>query len=163
MRSPEYVGTVVSAYRNALDRIKEGAWNPSTREMDQMSIIFSRGFTGGYLAGETGTRLMGRERPDNRGLFLGEVVSCDPTQGIFSVQAQAGYVPAKGDGIAVEDPRSGMVSGYILTQDGMRRGNLLVVSMAGLPRTIRCRKGLLVYVLPVKEVVSAAGLKAVNS
>lgn len=162
MRSPEYVGTVVSAYRNALDRIIEGAWSPSTEDMDQMSIIFSRGFTGGYLAGETGTRFMGRERPDNRGLFLGEVVSCDPALGSFTVLPKHGYVPMKGDGIAVEEPRSGTVSGYILTQDGMLRGNRLVISMAGLPRMIRCRKGLLVYVTSSPGIGKRAQVRTIS-
>ncbi|HEU17103.1 MAG TPA: U32 family peptidase, partial [Methanolinea sp.] len=162
MRSPEYVGTVVSAYRNALDRIIEGAWTPSTEDMDDMSIIFSRGFTGGYLAGETGTRLMGRERPDNRGLFFGEVVSCDPALGRFSVVPKHGYVPVKGDGIAVEDPRSGMISGYTLTQDGMLHGNRLVISMTGLPRMIRCRKGLLVYVTSSPGIGKRAQVRTVS-
>jgi putative protease len=159
MRSPEYVGIVVSAYRNALDHLKDGTWTPSREDMDDMSIVFSRGFTRGYPAGEKGALLMGRERPDNRGLFVGEVVSCNPSLGFFLVRPGTGYLPAKGDGIAIEDPRSGNISGFVLTEDGRDQQGLLRIGMAGLARTTGCRQGMRVFVTSSPRI----GEKAVES
>jgi len=159
MRSPEYVGIVVSAYRNALDQLRAGTWAPSAEEMDDMAIVFSRGYTGGYLVGETGTQVMGRERPDNRGLYIGEVVSTDPSEDRFTVRPETAYLPAKGDGIALEDPRSGTVSGFVLMGDGMPHGNRLIISMAGMPRTTVCREGMRVYVTSSPRI----GKKAMKS
>lgn len=144
MRSPEYVRCAVSAYRSALDQIRDGDWAPSKEDIHRMSISFSRGFTGGYLAGETGPELMGRERPGNRGLYLGEVVSCNPHQGTVRVRSQAGYLPLQGDGIALEDPRSKAVSGFILRENSRSDGNRIM--LAGLPPQSPCRKGFLVFV-----------------
>ncbi len=76
MRSPEYVATVVSIYRKALDAIAAGTWSPSPEDMQDLALAFSRGFTGGYILGDEA--IMGRDLPGNRGILIGTVTGYDP-------------------------------------------------------------------------------------
>ena len=71
MKRPEYVATVVNAYRNAIDT---GTSDDEKRDVEQ---IFSRGFTKGLTFGDFGNDFVTPDRPDNRGLFLGKVIRVD--------------------------------------------------------------------------------------
>ena len=75
MKSPEYVSSVTAAYRAALDRACEApeGFAPTDDERAQVAEAFTRGFTGGYLAGVRGAELMGCKRPNNRGVAVGRV------------------------------------------------------------------------------------------
>ncbi len=91
MKSAEYVFAVVSVYRHVLDRLsssfsqdaqdrlrpgrEEGspASLLSPEERETLGSVFSRGFTDGYLDGESGPDLMSFQRPNNRGQFAGRV------------------------------------------------------------------------------------------
>jgi putative protease len=73
MKSPEYVAIVVSTYRRALDAIAQGSWKPEEPDTRDLALAFNRGFTSGYMFGQRHSSLMGRERPDNRGLLVGTV------------------------------------------------------------------------------------------
>ncbi len=112
MRTPMYVATVVSVYRNALDRIAKGVWTPSERDIEDLAMAFNRGFTRGYLLGERHRRLMGRERPDNRGLNVGTVVPS--SAGSIAIRLNSHVVPEAGDGL-VSISRDGLEEGIVLT------------------------------------------------
>lgn len=74
MKSPEYVASAVSVYRSVLDRLaEEGSAKASAEERAGLSAVFSRGFIEGYLAQERGNEMMGYQRPNNRGQFIGRV------------------------------------------------------------------------------------------
>lgn len=76
MKSPEYVYTVVSVYRRALDKALSGSKEPiSDFEKQSLAEVFSRGFTSAYLEGNRGNEIMGYTRPNNRGAFIGRVSS----------------------------------------------------------------------------------------
>lgn len=76
MKRPEYVATVVRIYRQALDRAWEDPdqYTVSSRDIQELAQVFNRGFTPGYFYGNPGRRLMGYNKPNNRGLYLGRVV-----------------------------------------------------------------------------------------
>ncbi|MCU0631723.1 MAG: DUF3656 domain-containing protein [Methanolinea sp.] len=126
MRSPEYVAVVVRAYRKALDALAEGREWKSPPDMDEMAAAFNRGFTRGYLLGDRDHALMGRERPDHRGLFLGSVIS-SPGGGGILVRPSSGYVPVAGDGILIVDPSGGDRVGCALNKDAVLRGDELFI------------------------------------
>ena len=67
MKKPEYVATVVDAYRNALDQKNENS-------QSKLEGVFHRGFSQGYLKGIPGKSLMSSERPNNQGSCIGEVI-----------------------------------------------------------------------------------------
>lgn len=98
MKNPDYVYNVVSCYREALDAALERAGIPGRRstaapgrddaaevdggsaEVDgdaavrRLARSFNRGFTDGYLVGETGAGLMSWERSCNQGVRVGKVI-----------------------------------------------------------------------------------------
>ena len=86
MKSPEYVFAVTSTYRAVLDRIIEeraaseqpaGASSVQATDEEHQTLAeaFSRGFTTAYLQGKRGNDIMSYGRPNNRGVFVGRVLS----------------------------------------------------------------------------------------
>ncbi len=77
MKSPEYVAVVTGVYRAALDRAlaDPDAFKPLPREWEMLEEVFSRGFTTGHLGCERGDDLMGRHRPNNRGVLVGRLTA----------------------------------------------------------------------------------------
>ncbi len=104
MKSPEYVTTVVSIYRRALDAIAAGTWGPENNDMHDLLLAFNRGFTKGYLFGDRHADLMGRDQPDNRGLFIGMVTRFDKQSGTVTVQCETPIALHSGDGVLFSHP-----------------------------------------------------------
>ncbi len=104
MKSAEYVAVVVSAYRRALDAIAAGNKTPPPDEMDNLLLAFNRGFTAGYIFGDRHRALMGRDAPDNRGLYLGKVSRYDAKTRTASVRYENQRIIKPGDGLFFADP-----------------------------------------------------------
>ncbi len=74
MKRPEYAAVVVRAYREVLDAALEGKsfdlkkWNKDTAD------IFTRGFTKGYLLGDSTPDRMNQQWPGNSGVEIGTVL-----------------------------------------------------------------------------------------
>ena len=68
MKSPEYVGTVISEYRNALDKVI--SLKSAEKNLEK---IFHRGYSKGYLDGPLGKEMMSSHRPNNWGEKVGRV------------------------------------------------------------------------------------------
>ncbi|NTW29502.1 MAG: U32 family peptidase [Coriobacteriia bacterium] len=77
MKSAEYVALVTGTYRAALDRAVADPEGFSVRDGEQAVLeeSFSRGFSQAYLVGERGNAMMSYQRPNNRGVPVGRVVS----------------------------------------------------------------------------------------
>lgn len=97
MKSPEYVFAVTSTYRAVLDRIikeraaseqPEGASSVQATDEEHQTLAeaFSRGFTTAYLQGKRGNDIMSYGRPNNRGVFVGRVLSAK--NGTASIAAE---------------------------------------------------------------------------
>jgi putative protease len=138
MRSPDYVAIVVSIYRRALDAVAEGSFVPQQSDMDDLAIAFSRGFTAGYLCGDCGPALMGREQPDNRGLFIGTIRSCQGQ--VIRVAATGERVPEPGDGLVGIDPADRKESGFVLRDTPEKIGSDLIIR-----QSTGCRPGMSLY------------------
>ena len=138
MRSREYVAIVVSRYRRAIDDLVAGRRQPAIQDEEDLAVMFSRGFTGGYLSGECGPDLMGRDRPDNRGLFLGRITAAGERG--LRVLARAKTVPLAGDGLVGVDCCSDQRAGFVLRTNAFADGPFLVV-----PQETGCRPGMDLY------------------
>jgi putative protease len=101
MKSPEYVAIVTAAYRRALDAIADGRPVPVDEEMAKLALAFSRGFTEGYLFKKRHSEVMGREQPDNRGLFIGTVEQYRAEEGEAVIRPAGPTVPVAGDGLFI--------------------------------------------------------------
>jgi U32 family peptidase len=106
MRSPEYVATVVSIYRKALDSISQQNWKPEEYDVYKLKLAFNRGFTTGYLLENEKNAVMGCETPGNRGLYLGKVVNYKNKTKKAVVKSEIKFKPGKGDGIVFISPHS---------------------------------------------------------
>ncbi|WP_422486982.1 DUF3656 domain-containing U32 family peptidase [Gudongella sp. DL1XJH-153] len=74
MKRPEYVATVVSAYRKVIDC---GSDSLTQGERVNVEQIFNREFTKGHTFGDFGNDFVSVERPDNRGRVIGKVIASD--------------------------------------------------------------------------------------
>jgi len=77
LKSAEYVATVASVYRRALDAIAKGNFRPYDKaEKEQLLQIYNRGgFTRGHAMGAEDADLVTPERVSHEGLPIGEIVS----------------------------------------------------------------------------------------
>ncbi|NTV00163.1 MAG: U32 family peptidase [Methanoregulaceae archaeon] len=138
MRSAEYVAIIVSRYRRVIDDLVAGREQPAEEDEEDLAVMFSRGFTGGYLSGECGPALMGRDRPDNRGLLLGRITAADGKG--LRILARAKTVPLAGDGLVGIDCCSDQRAGFVLRTDAYSDGPSLVI-----PQETGCRPGMDLY------------------
>lgn len=104
MKSPEYVAIVVSTYRRALDAATAGTFVPDKAAERDLMLAFNRGFTRGYLFGDRHGKLMGRDRPDNRGLCIGTVARYDRSRGTVTVSPDQPVALHPGDGLLFSLP-----------------------------------------------------------
>ncbi len=78
MKAPDYVYSVISAYRQQLDDVEAGRSISEETEHERMRRLlrsFNRGFTDAYLKGTSGNEMMSYERSNNRGELVGRVVA----------------------------------------------------------------------------------------
>lgn len=109
MKRPEYVATVISTYRKAIDF---GIESISDKEKKDIETIFNRGFTRGLTFGDFGRDFVNVDRPDNRGRVIGKITNANkrPKSIIFYEDVSVG------DGIEW-DSLDGSQNGIKLTRD----------------------------------------------
>ncbi|MDL2280815.1 U32 family peptidase [Selenomonadales bacterium OttesenSCG-928-I06] len=89
MKRPEYVATVVDIYRRAIDNYyKNPAESYSISEEDNKNIaqIFNRDFTEAYLDERPGKDLISSRRPNNRGVYIGRIVTYDKKKKLVTLK-----------------------------------------------------------------------------
>lgn len=100
MKRPEYVATVVSAYRSALD----GKLN--NKQKEDVTQIFNRGgFTSAFMFNRQGYDMMSYKKPRNWGTYLGKVIK---VKGDFVV-VRLDNVLNEGDGVEIFDRSIGVI------------------------------------------------------
>lgn len=112
MKRPEYVATIVGAYRKAIDQYMEKgvALALGSDVKQDVTQIFNRKFTRGYLFGDRGHRLMSLEKPSNRGVYIGETLGYDKNKRRLKLKLSGDLT--KGDGIEIwtrEEENSGAI------------------------------------------------------
>ena len=81
MKAPDYVHSIVSAYRAQLDDILAGreiSDETAQARYHQLKRCFNRDFTSEYQEGRSGDEMMSYERSNNRGQIVGEVLGSKP-------------------------------------------------------------------------------------
>ncbi|WP_101773124.1 DUF3656 domain-containing U32 family peptidase [Peptostreptococcus faecalis] len=100
MKRPEYVAAVVGAYRKAVDNYIDTKKENVTEDMiDDLYTIFNRKFTQGYILGDNAFKLMNPEKPNNRGLYIGEVISFNPKRKRLKIKLEKDL--KKGDALNI--------------------------------------------------------------
>lgn len=120
MKRPEYVYSVVKAYRKALDRYarEPEQFRVYPEELQELEQAFNRGFTTGYFDGNRNYPIMSYLRPNNRGIYLGRILKTDISRNRAVVKLEATL--EQGDEIEVWVSKGGRVTAAItdLEQDG---------------------------------------------
>lgn len=75
-KGPDYVHHAVGSMRRWVDSVRDGKPDPNrlSEDLRDLSIVYSRGFGDGFLAGSDHQNLVDGRTPRHRGLFLGTVV-----------------------------------------------------------------------------------------
>jgi len=102
MKKPEYVAVIVNRYRKELDRILGKHSSSLTQEdIKDMAQMFNRGFTKGFIIGDYGKDFISFDKPNNRGIYIGEVIKVDKNFIHVKLEDDLG----KGDGIEITDKK----------------------------------------------------------
>ena len=76
MKRPEYVAIVTKAYRESIAKLYANEENSRQGHADLLKV-FNRNFSTGYLVKGNEPAFLSRQRPDNRGDYLGKVIKQD--------------------------------------------------------------------------------------
>jgi putative protease len=103
LKTPEYVAAITSHYRRAIDTAMAGepvSFEP--REVEEMELTFSRGFSPGWLAGIDHKMLVPATSSAKRGVRLGTVVASGRGRITVELAAGLGCGVKRGDGVAFD-------------------------------------------------------------
>ncbi|SHK26750.1 putative protease [Caminicella sporogenes DSM 14501] len=115
MKRPEYVATVVYAYKAVIDEyLSTGKINVNESLRKDLEKIFNRKFTKGYLFGEYGKDIMSFEKPGNRGIKLGRVIEINKKSNKLKIKLFEDL--RKGDGIKIKLKSSSEDDGIIVNK-----------------------------------------------
>ena len=99
LKSPEYVANITSHYRRAIDEAWAGrAAEFSSRDIEEMQLSFSRGFSHGFLDGNNHKILVRGDYAKKRGVYLGELESV----GRSGVRLAPSTLVKPGDGLVFD-------------------------------------------------------------
>ena len=104
MKSPEYVATIVSIYRKYLDAYLDAPtkkFEVSEEDWNHLLEAYNRGgFTEGYYEKHNGQDMMSMERPNHRGMKVGQIEKIKDGKIYFHPSISI----HKGDGLEIEIP-----------------------------------------------------------
>lgn len=110
MKSPEYVGLVTNIYSKLIKAYHDGRpLETDTAEMADLLKLFNRGYSTAHLFETKGEALMSKDRPNHRGIPLGEVVSL--SRGRIKLRLSESL--NQGDGIKFEKSDDGFICNKI--------------------------------------------------
>ncbi len=127
LKTPEYVAAITSHYRRAIDTAMAG--QPvafEAREIEEMELTFSRGFSPGWLHGNNHKRLVPATSSAKRGVRLGTVVASGRGRVTIELAAGLGCGVKRGDGVAFDCGA---------TSDDALGGRVYEVFVGGVSRT----------------------------
>lgn len=118
MKKPEYVATITEKYRKNIDNIyQSGQYSADGKAKDEMAQMFNRGFTRGFLQNDFGRNIVTLDKPNNRGIFIGEVIKLDNKHTYIKLKGSLNI----GDGIEIVDG-SGNGKGLIIDSIQLDKG-----------------------------------------
>jgi len=113
LKTPEYVANIVKHYRRAIDEALAGrAAEFTARDVEEMELSFSRGFSPGWLGGCDHKMLVPALSSSKRGVLLGHVRGVRKDRVLVEL---AGCTVKRGDGVSfdcgkpVDDEQGGRV------------------------------------------------------
>lgn len=112
VRSPEYVKTVVSAYREAIDACKEGKFNKELVDklVEKLKTVYNRDFSRGFYFGmptaDDFTDTYGSKATTKK-IYIGYVKNFYKQQSVVEIKAEADKIKI-GDTLMIQGPTTGV-------------------------------------------------------
>ena len=111
-RRPEYVKTVVSCYREAVDSIAEGTFNPGKADLltQRLNSVYNRGFWEGYYLG----RKMGEWAGQHGSVateykeYVGKITNYFTRLKVAEIKMESGHLKP-GDRVYIQGPTTGVL------------------------------------------------------
>jgi putative protease len=115
-RSPEYVSTVISCYREAVDSIADGTYSVEKVSgwMERLKTVYNRGFWDGYYLGQTMGEWAGQHGSlaTQRKEYVGKVTNFFRKLMVAEIQMESGFLKP-GDAIFIQGPTTGSIEQII--------------------------------------------------
>lgn len=88
MKTPEYVATVTRIYRKYIDlALSDKPYEIDSKDLHDLMQVFNRGgFSTGHLSNEPNRNLIYKEKPNNMGLYLGNVSNYNSNKGHITLK-----------------------------------------------------------------------------
>ena len=121
MKRPEYVGLLTRLYREAIDAYyAKQSYQAGENKLNQMKLLFNRGFTKGYAFNEKAPDLFNQHRPNHQGLEIGEIIGYHEHR----LQIKLKLPLNQGDGLRIVDNKNeyGFVANKIYSNDLLVNG-----------------------------------------
>lgn len=130
MKRPEYVATVISAYRDAIvNYIESKDSKIDSERIEELYTIFNRKFTHGYILGEVGEDIMNSNKPNNRGLYIGKAISYNPKSKKLKIKLEKSL--KKGDGLNIGGGTVGRIIKGKEISDYAKAGEVVEIDYIG--------------------------------
>lgn len=130
MKRPEYVATVISAYRDAIvNYIESKDSKIDSERIEELYTIFNRKFTCGYILGEVGEDIMNSNKPNNRGLYIGKAISYNPKSKKLKIKLEKSL--KKGDGLNIGGGTVGRIIKGKEISDYAKAGEVVEIDYIG--------------------------------
>jgi putative protease len=111
-RSPEYVNTVISCYREAVDAVAEGIYLPERVEgwVKRLNKVYNRGFWEGYYLGQTLGEWAEQHGSvaNQRKEYVGKVTNYFGKLKVAEIQMESGFLET-GDDVYIQGPTTGSI------------------------------------------------------
>lgn len=125
MKTPEYVATVTRIYRKYIDlALKNEKYIISEQDRKDLLQVFNRGgFSQGHLISSPNKGLVFPEKPNNMGLYVGNISNYNPSKGYITLKLNEPL--AIGDTICIE----GESGNYTISELMIKNKNVKIASL----------------------------------
>lgn len=153
MKSPEYVATVTRIYRKYIDlALSNKKYVIDEVDKKELLQVFNRGgFSSGHLSNDANRNLIYPLKPDNMGLYLGNISNYNASKGHITLKLNERL--AIGDSISIE----GETGKYTVSELMQKNNNLKVANVGDIVKLGRMkgniRVGSRVYKITSREIV----------
>ena len=152
MKTPEYVATVTRIYRKYIDMALTDKYCVDEQDKKDLLQVFNRGgFSTGHQSSEPNKNLIYKDKPNNMGLYLGNISNYNPNKGIITIKLNEKI--AIGDSISIE----GESGKYTISELMKGNSNLKCAPIGSIVKLGRMKgkikAGLKVYKLSSKTLI----------
>ena len=123
MKSPEYVATVTRIYRKYMDLVLNNKdYKIDNKDLEDLLQSFNRGnFSTGHLSNSENRKLIYKEKPDNTGIYIGNVTKFNSSKGHIKLKLTNSL--AIGDKISVNSNKYN-VSELMINNKNVKTANV---------------------------------------